>query len=253
VIAIAAHADPIDRSQVDLWRLALDAESSWVAELESVLSVDERARAARFRFERDRRRFVAARGLLRHILGRYLGIAARALHFRYGDFGKPELGDDRGAPGLRFNLSHSGGLALLAVGRGRRLGIDVEDTGRAVDATRIAARYFAPGEALALGELPPEQRQQGFYRAWTRKEAYVKAIGRGLGTGLDRFAVSLGRCAELLSHEEDVSAPSRWVLIDVSLGARYAAALAVEGHGWSLRERSATYGTETSWAEASWD
>jgi 4'-phosphopantetheinyl transferase len=203
--------------------------------LEAGLSVEERARASRFRHSVDRARFAAARGALRAILGRCLGVEPGCLRFSYGRFGKPVLGGPLGANSVEFNLSHSDDLALVAASVGRRLGIDLER----IDASRsgqvIAERFFSPREIAALRALPRERQTDAFFACWTRKEAYLKARGDGLSYPLDRFSVSVSpeEPASLLDCGDDET--QRWVLQDIRPGASWAAALAVEGKGWRLR------------------
>jgi 4'-phosphopantetheinyl transferase len=206
-----------------------------MARLCQVLSADERDRAARFHFDRDRRRFMAGRGLLRLILARYLDRPPGSLRLSYGPRGKPALAESRGTPPLRFNVSHAAGLALYAVGRDRELGVDVERIAPELEAG-IAERFFSPREVAALARVPPDRRSESFFACWTRKEAYVKAKGDGLALGLDQFDVSLapGEPAALLHVDGDPGETVRWSLLALDPGTGYAAALAVEGAGWRL-------------------
>lgn len=156
--------------EIYLWRTALAA----VPDRPETLSSDERERADRFHFERDRIAFRAGRAWLRAVLAGYLGVPPAAIRFGYGPHGKPHLAD---RPDLRFNLAHSGGWAALAVATGREVGIDVEAI-RPI-AERVERVVFTPAEIAALNRLPAEERRLGFYNAWTRKEAYLKALGSG--------------------------------------------------------------------------
>ena len=209
--------------EVHVWSAFLDelppARLAW-------LSADEKDRAARFYFEPDRNRFVAARALLRDLLGRYLGLDPAALVFGYGPRGKPSL-----AGGLRFNVSHSGGLALLAFSEDRELGVDVEQERPVPEAESIAERYFSPGEGRELGRQPAAERPQAFFRCWTRKEAFIKATGDGLSRPLGDFEVTLapGEPARLLRVEGDPEEAGRWWLEGLEPAAGFAAALAVRG------------------------
>jgi 4'-phosphopantetheinyl transferase len=218
--------------EVHLWLAGVAELAERAAALLGTLSADERDRAGRFHREADWRRFVVARGALRIILARYLGSDARALAFRYGPFGKPELPD---AP-LRFNLSHSGDLALCAVTRGRAVGVDVEQLRPVADCEQLAARYFSPEEHAALVQLSAAARSRAFLACWTRKEAYVKARGDGLSFPLDAFAVSLapGTAPALLRHRLDATEVDRWSFAALEPEPGYVGALAVEGHGWRL-------------------
>lgn len=230
--------------RADLWRVALEQPAAVVEALAGFLDADERRRAARFSFERDRRRFVVGRGALRMILARYLGTTPAGPRFRYGPHGKPALRLTESPPNRRmfnplslsFNVSHAGGLALIAVADGRAVGVDVEQIRPNVATLAIASRFFSPAEVAALRSLPPEARQLGFFTCWTRKEAYVKARGEGLAARLDSFAVSLApdEPAALLHVDGDPAEAARWSLRSLDLGPGYAGALVVEGFDWRL-------------------
>ncbi|QXD15524.1 4'-phosphopantetheinyl transferase superfamily protein [Rhodocaloribacter litoris] len=224
----------LDPGEVHVWRVSLAGVPP--PALARVLSPDERARADRFVYDVHRHRFVTARGVLRHLLGRYLGCDPAVLRFNYGPRGKPALAAPDGTP-LRFNVSHSHELALVAVACGREVGVDVERCDPRRAAEDIAARFFAPEEVAAFRALPPGERVAGFFNAWTRKEAYMKATGQGLALGLDRFCVSLapGAPPALLSTAWNPPDAARWSLHALDPGPGYAAALAVEGHGLTLR------------------
>ena len=160
--------------------------------LEASLSPDERSRADRFHFPHDRYRFIAGRGILRALLGAYLDRDPKDLVFRYGPQGKPSLETNEDDHSVSFNLSHKQGLAVYAFARGRRLGIDLESISTAFPGEEIATRFFSPRELEELLALPPEARAEGFFLAWTRKEAYIKALA-GCGKILlsERFLPSL--------------------------------------------------------------
>jgi 4'-phosphopantetheinyl transferase len=199
------------------------------------LSPDERARAERFHFARDRDHFIAGRGLLRVILARYLETEPGTLRFEYGRHGKPRLASTAG-DGIRFNVAHSRGLALYAVAVGRELGVDIERIEPRLE-QGIAERFFSPGEIATLRSLPPPVQREAFFACWTRKEAYVKARGEGLTLGLDQFEVSMcpGEPAALLHTASDPDEARRWSLQELAPGPGYAAALAVEGGDWMLQ------------------
>jgi len=222
--------------EVHVWRAALDVPESDVRRLWDTLAEDERRRAARFVFQRDRTHFVVARGLLRVLLGRYLEHDPQRLHFIYGHNGKPELATDVEGTGLRFNVSHSHGLALYAVTRRREIGVDVERIRPAVAQETIAEHFFSPREVAVLRALPAALQATAFFACWTRKEAYIKARGDGLALPLDQFTVSLapGEPAALLSTAWDPQEAARWALHDLAPGPGYMAAVAVAGHDWQL-------------------
>lgn len=196
---------------LDLPRAELDEYCCW-------LDADECRRAAAFRRPVDRDRFVARRGLMRAQLGLELGIAPHSVRIDTDEHGKPFLRDD---PGLAFNLSHSNGLALLATMRGGAIGCDIEWRNPELACSRVAERLFAPEEYEVLAALPPEQWIAGFYNCWTRKEAYVKALGVGLSYPLDAFTVSVtpGEPARFTSNEPG------WTLTSFEPAPGYQAAL----------------------------
>lgn len=220
-----------------MWRVGLDAGADALA---AHLADDEHARAARFRFDRDRRRYVVARGRLREILGRYLDVPPERVSFQYGPQGKPELCPETedAAPGhgLTFNLSHAGEHALVVVARGRRVGVDLEPVRALPDADIIAERFFSASEVAAYRALPEAARPAAFFACWTRKEAFVKALGDGLTHPLDTFDVSVApEAAVPLLRVSGVDARAvGWDACDVPLGLDHAAAVAASGPGWHL-------------------
>jgi len=166
---------------------ALDVDAGLLAGL---LSADERERAGRFAFERDRRRYIVARARLRQLLGERLGAAPESLRFVYQAHGKPALARCLGQRDLRFNVSHCGEVAAYAFTEGREVGVDIEEVRELPDADELALRFFAPDERAAYLCLPLRERLRGFFNCWTRKEAFVKALGAGLSQPLDAYDVS---------------------------------------------------------------
>ena len=220
--------------EVHVWRVDVPSWSgAALATLAELISADEKERAARFVFSRDRDRFVLARGTLRMLLGHYLTIDPAVLCFVYNDYGKPMLADDST---LHFNLSHSGGLILYAFARNRRVGIDVEMIRAGVEIHQLARHVFSQNEQAVLAALPPDQQTEAFFNGWTCKEAYVKARGLGFSQSLRSFDVSLRpeEPAALLATRDDPEEAARWSLQALAVDAGYKAALAVEGHGWVL-------------------
>lgn len=215
---------------VHVWRASLDVPHACVGDLTGVIVDEERARAERFVFPRDRDRFIVGRAVLRTILGGYLGIDPRQLRFRYNRHGKPALADEL-AGGLRFNLSNSQGLALYAVTRGREIGIDLEQVDSRVSDEALSMRSFSPPEIDALLAVPAASRKEAFFRYWTRKEAYVKGRGEGLSIPLQQFDVSRTPQEPVLAWDSagEQHDDSRWYVEDLKPGEGYAAALAVEG------------------------
>jgi 4'-phosphopantetheinyl transferase len=214
---------------VHLWRASLNCDAPVLSRLETTLSPYEMARANRFVFATDRNHFVAARGILRELLGAYLVRPPAELKFRYGSHGKPALDANASDSVLQFNLSHSGGVAIYAFSLGRRLGVDVERIRPELAGEDIARRYFAAREVAELQALPIDLRPEGFFLCWTRKEAYVKAHGAGLSLPLDSFTVSLtpSRAAELQSDDSD-----QWSMVSLDPAPGFVAAMVVEGRKW---------------------
>ncbi len=235
----------LDDDEVQVWRAPLDATAERIADLSRTLSADERARAERFRFARDRAHSIVARGLLREIIGRFLGREPGALVFRYNAFGKPSLPDESGRERIRFNLSHADGIALYAFARHREVGVDIERFRADMAGERIAERFFSAREIATLRALDPALQPEAFFACWTRKEAYKKARGEGVSVGLDRFDVSLApdEPAALLASREAGGAPPRWDLHHLTPCPGYVGAVAVQGEPcrltcWQWQQRS---------------
>jgi len=218
-------------NEVHLWRAFLDSEHTSLQLLEATLADDERVRAARFVFPRDRDRFITRRGILRAILGRYMGRPAAAVELVYESQGKPRLRSSDSDQPIRFNVSHSQGLALYAFSRSREIGIDVEAIRSDVPCEEVAERFFSSTELAEFRSLPPEHRDEGFFLCWTRKEAYGKALGAGLTIPFDAFDVSLtpGMPETLLSAD-----CGRWALRSFQPCRAYAGAVVAEGKDWGL-------------------
>ena len=226
----------LGNDEVHVWRASLNLPASYIFPLQQTLAPDECARAERFHFQRDRDRFIVARGGLRDILSRYLNTKSDQLRFCYNSHGKPALARKANHGELGFNLAHSHELALYAITRGREVGIDLERIRSNLVDEQIAERFFSPREVVVLRGLPMYQQREAFFNCWTRKEAYVKAKGQGLSIPLDQFDVSLapGEPAALLSTQWHPQEASRWSLQKLNPGCGYVAALAVEGHDWQV-------------------
>ena len=226
----------LGEEDVHVWLASLDSNASHVARLAKILAADESRRAERFRFEKDRHHFIVGRGLLRTILAGYLGDDPATLRFKYGPQGKPDLEGDRSHQALRFNLSHSAGLALYAVTRDREVGVDIERLRPDMTEEKIAKRFFSTREVESLAEVPSTQRTQAFFNCWTRKEAFIKARGEGVSLPLDQFDVTLtpGEPAALLRTAYDPDDAARWSLHALSPSVGFAGAVAAEGTGWQL-------------------
>ena len=218
-------APALPANEVHVWRATLDLDPAGLDCLEKTLAPNERARAAGFRFSRDREQFVSGRGILRDILARYLGREPEELRFGCGPCGKPFLLRNSAGPELHFNLAHSYGLALYAIARNRKVGVDLERIHAGLADQQVAERFFSRRESSALRTLEESLRVEAFFNCWTRKEAYVKARGEGLLVRLDSFDVTLtpGRPAELLGGD------GGWSVHALTPLPGYAAAVVVEG------------------------
>jgi 4'-phosphopantetheinyl transferase len=237
----------LEEACADIWRAALAPGAAVLSTLEAVLSPDERERAARFRFARDRDRFTAARGYLRAVLSRYTGVEPRAIRFGYRDRGKPVLAASHhvsaggGGLGIEFNVAHSADLALIAVARGRETGIDLEEIRTQRDLLGIAERFFSRREIDWLRAAAGAESARRFYTIWTRKEAYLKARGLGITVALEEIDVSAadagGRVALRAGRgvESGREEGGEWFLADLEVNAAYRAAICVAGVPAALR------------------
>jgi 4'-phosphopantetheinyl transferase len=226
-------AVPVPRErEVHVWQVPLDQREEEIARFEGLLAHDELERAGRFRFFRDRRRFVVARGALRTLLGRYLQVPDWQVDFEYEPKGKPRLG---GRSGPFFNVSHSGELALMAFSSSTPLGVDVELLRDMDDTSAIVKRFFSPAETARWTSLPAGIRTRAFFDCWTRKEAYIKAVGEGLSLPLDQFDVTFGPGRTPQISLGGGREGELWSLFDVASIPDYAGALAIPGSGWQLR------------------
>ena len=221
----------LGNDEVHVWRATLDQTPSQIQSFRHNLAADELARAERFHFEKDREHFIVARGVLRAILGRYLNRAPEGLSFCYSVHGKPALAGESGGDAIRFNVSHSHGIALYAVTRGREVGVDLERIRSNLAVAEIAERFFSRREAAMLRTLSTEAQCEAFFRFWTRKEACLKARGEGLSSPLDQIDVlpAPGKPDAVPGAQPDSSEASRWSLQELVPAPGYVAALAVEG------------------------
>jgi 4'-phosphopantetheinyl transferase len=222
----------ITENEVHVWSTCSDVEPADVDRLAKLLSDDERDRAGRFHFRKDRNRFIVGRGLLRTILSRYLNLDSDKLQFEYSSHGKPQLAPNYqapGAPALRFSLTHSQELVLYAIAF-REIGIDVEHIRKDFEVEPLAGQVFSRNELAKLLTLPSSLRREAFFRCWTRKEAYIKGRGEGLSVPLDQFEVSLlpDELPALLSVADNPDEPSRWCLKELPSSPAWLSALAVK-------------------------
>lgn len=227
----------LDQGEVHVWRANLDIPVANTDALWRTLSTDEKERTERFHFARDRHHFIAARGILRAILGLYLGMDPDQVRFEHNPNGKPSIVPEQNNDCLCFNISHSDSLALYALTRSRHVGIDVESLRKSNHYDEIAVSFFAPTEVAIIRQLPAASRPRAFLTGWTRKEAYLKARGQGLSHPLNTFEVTLapGQPPALLRTPEGPLETSRWTIIDLAPAPDYAAALVVEGSISTIR------------------
>ncbi|HKG94776.1 MAG TPA: 4'-phosphopantetheinyl transferase superfamily protein [Gemmatimonadaceae bacterium] len=225
--------------EVHLWSASLHVRAERLAAYQLLLSADERERAARFRFDRDRDRYVVARATLRLLIARYLDEDPAALRFDYGEQGKPSIRREPGAggPTLHFNLAHAGSVAVYGLTHRGPLGVDVERVEAMVDAELVAESHFAAEEQRTLRTVPEPLRMRAFFECWTRKEAFIKALGGGLSIPLASFAVDFrtGSPPSLRWVLGDPDASARWTLAAFEPADEHVGAMAVEATGVRIR------------------
>ncbi len=238
-----SHRQPTiasDSAEVHLWRVWCPSAQAHLHHLEAILSSDEISRAKQFRFPEGREYFTIARGMLRVILGRYLGRAPEEVRFCHGPHGKPALaGED--SNWLHFNLSHSSEIVLYAVSRNREVGVDVERIQKGFPALHVATQFFSAREVAALQALPAEARPPAFFASWTAREAYAKATGQGLALSLDEceLPVPAGESVATIERIEMTDDLADWSLRRFYPAPGYVASVAAE-RPYALRALSAT-------------
>ena len=222
---------PPGQMEIHIWRIKLDLPPEEVARLEKQLSTEECERCRRFRFATDQRRFIIRRAALRRLLAAGLKIVPEAVQFKPGAHGKPVVCEETDACDLQFNCSHSGDWALIAIARGIELGVDLEQHKDLPDAGDLATRFFSASEIRELAGLPPSQKTVGFFNCWTRKEAFVKAIGLGLSFPLGCFSVSLAtdKPATIVSVPAECGAINQWSMTHLGVCPDYSAAIVFAG------------------------
>ena len=220
---------PLELKEVHLWQRSLMAPDPEREQLWSVLSADEQQRAQRFVKVADRHGFAIARGTLRQLLGYYLETDPGALTICYGDRGKPQLVQGENPLDLRFNLSHSHGLALYAITLGTDIGVDLEQLNPRIDYEGITRRFFSTSEQQALFQLPTDQRNAAFFQIWTRKEACIKAMGGSIAMGLDQFdgAIALDHPTTSVELVGEDGQALHWWVMNLKPKASYLGALAL--------------------------
>jgi 4'-phosphopantetheinyl transferase len=216
-------------NEVHVWAAPLEVSAAARARLAATLSDDERERAAQFKFENLRHRYVAGRGLLRDLLSRYVNADPVAVELTYSDHGKPSLASQFAGAGIHFNLAHSDDLALFAFTRAGAVGVDVEWIRPVKDMEELVARFFSPRESELFRELAAADRPAAFFNLWTRKEAMLKATGEGLTGSLSRIEVSFlpGESARVIRIAGDPAAAAEWSLRELSPAEGFVGAVAV--------------------------
>lgn len=230
-----------DQRVVHLFYADLLRPPAHVEELAALLTDDEQERARRFHFEKHRRRFFVRRGLLRRLLGAYLDLPPASVEFVYGERDKPAVATEQARESgrrLEFNLSDSEDLVAYAIARGVEVGVDVEVLRPMPDALSISESFFSEDEREVLRSVPAELRDRAFFNCWTRKEAYLKAIGEGLAEPLDSFSVSLvpGEEARFLEFKSEAEDPASWTLVHLSPNDASVGALALRRRDWTVSE-----------------
>src|SRR5215203_285073 len=218
----------LSEDEAHIWRADLDLNESVQSSFLKLLSPDEINRAKRFRFAQDSQNFINARGILRLLIGKYLEINPAEISFQYSEFGKPSIANNHS---LQFNISHSRNIALFAFTKKFNIGVDVEFVNPNIEVKEIAARFFSTNETKNLLALPEQQQTLGFFYCWSRKEAFIKAVGEGLSFPLDKFEVSLepNKPAKLLATNWQPKDVSKWSIYSLSPEANFVGSLVIEG------------------------
>ncbi|QMU66418.1 MAG: 4'-phosphopantetheinyl transferase superfamily protein [Flavobacteriaceae bacterium] len=218
----------LQRNQIHVWKATLDVSENKHHVFWSYLSDDEKQRANTFYFKKDRDYFITARGILRELIGQYLNKKAIDIEFGYHTHGKPFMRNDAE---LEFNISHSKNMALYGFVKKDEIGVDIEFVDQKIEAMQIARHFFSSYEITALGDLPQQHKASGFFNCWTRKEAFIKALGTGLSFPLDQFAVSLApeKKATLVHTMWDTDEAQKWNLFHVNPQSYFTGAVAIKG------------------------
>lgn len=225
----------IHPGEVHLWLVSVTAMEERLDDFYRLLSKDESAKVGRFHFVKDQKQYIVARGVLRIILSHYCLIEPEVHQFGYNQYGKPFLIDN---DWLRFNISHSGDRVLFGFSLNLELGVDIEYDKPFESAHEIVERFFSTQEKTQFRSLPDHMKNLSFLKCWTRKEAYIKALGMGMSLPLDAFSVSFipGKPACLLETGHDMQAKDRWTIKEVNVGNGYVAAVSVEGRNHQFKE-----------------
>ena len=230
---LSSSAPKLSGGEVHIWRVGLDMPDGRWQTLTSLLSEDELAKAERFQFAKHRRRHTISHAALRILLGQYLARPPQGIDFSYNAHGKPRLAGE--GQRIRFNLSHTEDIMLVAFVLDSEVGIDIEAVTRHVDYMGVGQRWFSALESRTLQSLPEQERVDAFFRAWCRKEAYIKARGEGMSHPLQRFSVALDKHGpRLVEHLDDNRETSRWTFIDIDVAKNYRATVVAETANWQV-------------------
>jgi 4'-phosphopantetheinyl transferase len=226
----AASPPTLTEKEIHVWRASLELSPAVLQRFRDILNSEEKARAERFLVSQARDHFLAARGILRELLGAYLGLNSAEITLSYGSQGKPILG---GAHNSRicFNLSHSHGIGLFAFAQGGEVGVDIERVRAGFQGMQVASHFFSDAEIAALAELPPASAEESFFACWTRKEAYVKAHGEGLGIPLRSFTVEFCEAEQVIRDARG----ARWSCYALEPTTGFVGAVVVAGENWKLK------------------
>ena len=218
----------LSEDEAHIWRADLDLNECFQSSFLKLLSPDEKNRAQKFRFAKNSQNFIVARGILRLLIGKYLEINPAEVSFQYSEFGKPSIANNNS---LQFNISHSQNIALFAFTKKFNIGVDVEFVNPKIEVQDIATRFFSTNEIKNLLALPEKQQTLGFFYCWTRKEAFIKAVGEGLSFPLDKFEVSLepNKPAKLLATNWQPKDVAKWSIYSLSPEPNFVGSLVIEG------------------------
>lgn len=228
------------KDEIHVWQIDCDPPYDWLKKLRELLTDEEEKRADRFHFEKDRNTYIASRAGARILLGEYTGRTPSEIEFGYGEKGKPFLSRQDGDPDVTFNSTHSGACVLLAFSLARRVGIDVEWRGRKVtDRDGLVERFFSRAENRQYSKIEDKLREEAFFNGWTRKEAFVKAIGSGLWIGLESFDVTIhpadkAAITEIRHPGEDAA---EWKCVSWEPRTDYTASVAADRPDWTMIDR----------------
>jgi 4'-phosphopantetheinyl transferase len=236
----ASAARLLAEREVHVWRASLDVPSVVLRRLESSLNQDEKGRAEKFLVPKARERFVVARGILRELLATYLDIDPEKVELQYGPEGKPSLSSIHDSK-ICFSVSHSQMMGLFGFARDSEIGVDIEQVKLDFKGMGIASHFFSTEEVAALANLPPELATEAFFGCWTRKEAYVKALGQGLSIPLRSFTVNFAEYKQLLRDERGTA----WSCCALDPAPGFVGAVVAQGESWNLGFWEWTVGTES--------